>query len=507
MNMSSELLKKAFSGSIHHYLAAFFATFFSFLASVYIVKKLAVDEFGVYHFLLSIVLLAQVVTSLGLPQVILRYLPEYREKGNNYFQKRILSMVMLIRFLGGFIFVSISLIANNWIINIFNLPQFSQNLFPLIALIVLLVLECQLLGDAALVALFENRYWSFSKVAYSGFKFVLFFLALSMGYGIAGIILSWLIAECVLFLLFLGKAHKLVFSLPIKKENIQPLPLKRFINFGGVLFLSKANYFFRDKAADIFILSYFLGIHAVGLYSFAFGMPLMLMSFSPGSLLRGVTTPFLVHRYTKTNSKEELSYFFQLINKIIFFTMIPIFIILMILADKVIMYIFSPEYLKVTNLFVLSLGFMMIQQFAYAYSSIVFTLEKTKIILVGSLTGIYNLIMDLILIPQFGIVGAILATGSGGIILLIYYYLVFRKGNLIKLNYPWNSFIRSSFNIIITALIIFYMKDFIHSLTSLVIVLTTAGLIYLVSSYFNKSFGEDDRQILNRAIGRKIWVF
>ena len=506
--MSSKLLsQKAFSGSIHHYLTAFFVTFFGFLTSIYIIKKLTVDEFGVYHFLLSIILLAQVVTSLGLPQIIQRYLPEYREKGNSYFQKRILLMATLIRFLAGFIFVSILLIVNDWTISIFNLPQFSRNLFPLIALIVLLVLESQLLGDAALVALFENRYWSFSKVAYGALKFALFFLALSMGYGITGIVLSWLVTECVLFSLFLVKAHKLVFSLSTKKEDIQPLPVRRFINFGRLLFLSQANYFFTAGATDIFILSYFLGTYAVGLYSFALGIPLMLMSFSPGSRLRAVTTPFLVERYTKTDSREDLSYFFQLINKIIFFTMIPVLIILIILADKVIMYIFSPKYLEVTNLFMLSLGFVMIRQFAYAYTSIILTLEKTKIIFVGSLTGIYNLIMDLVLIPRLGIVGAILATGSAGIMLPICYHFAVRREKVIKLSYPWNSFMKSSFNIVITALIIFYMKDFIHSLASLITVLTTAGLIYLVSSYFNKSFGDEDRQILNQAIGRRIWVF
>ena len=414
---------------------------------------------------------------------------------------------MLICLLAGLVFVLIILIANDWIINIFNLPVSSQKFFPLVALIILLTLESNLLGDAALVALFENRYWNFSKTTYTCLKFILFYLSLSMGYGILGIIWCWLVVEVILFLFFIAKAYKVIFSLAIKKEDIQPLPIRRLINFGGPLFLSQSSYFFRDKAADIFILSYFFGTYAVGLYSFAFGIPLMLMSFSPGSRLRAISTPFLVHRYTKTNNLNELSYFFELINKIIFFSMIPIFIILMILADRVIIYIFNPEYLKVTNLFILSLGFLMVQQFLHAYVSILYTLEKSKIVFVGSLSAIYNLIMDIILIPPLGILGAILATGSAGIILLAYYYFALRRARIFELKYPLRAFARFSANTAITAVIVFLLRGFINSIPSLICVLAIAVIVYLTLSYLNKGFDEADRTTFNEAIGKDIFVF
>ena len=505
--MSTNLVQKAFSGSIHQYAAYLVMFIFAILTSIYIIRELTVEDFGIYNFIISLIAMAQFATSLGLAPTIQRYLPEYREKENNYFQKRILSISMLIRFLAGFIFVSVLLIANNWIINIFNLPQFSQKFFPLVALIILLVLESQLLGDAALVALFENKYWNFSRTAYTCLKFILFYFSLSKGYGILGLIWCWLIVEVVLFLLFLVKSYKVIFSLPIKKEDIQPLPIKRFINFGKYLVLQQSTWFFRDKATDVLLISYFLGTYDVGLYSFAFGIPLMLMSFSPGSMLRAISTPLLVHRYTKTNNLNELSYFFELINKVIFFSMIPIFIILMILADKVIMYIFNPEYLTVTNLLILSLCFLMIQQFAYAFTSIFYTLEKSKILFVGSLGAIYNLVMDIILIPPLGILGAILATGSAGVILLVYYYFALGRERIIELKYPLRAFARFSVNTVITAVIVFLMRGFIYNILSLICVLAIGGLVYLGLSYLNKGFNDKDRKIFNDAIGKDIFVF
>ena len=505
--MSTNLAQKAFSGSIHQYVASLLMFIFSSLTSIYIIRKLAVEDYGTYNFIGSLITIAQYVTSLGLGPTIQRYLPEYREKGNNYFQKRILFVSMLIRLLAGFFFILVFLIANDRIIITFNLPVSFSKFSPLIALIILLTLESQLLGDAALVALFENRYWNFSRSTYMCLRFILFYLSLSMGYGILGILWSWLIVEVILFLLFLIKAYKIIFSLPTKKTEIQPLPIRRFINFGGYLILQQSAWFFRDKATDIFLISYFFGTYEVALYSFAFGMPLKLMSFSPGSKLRGIFTPLFVRSYTKTNDKQQLSYFFELVNKIIFFSMVPIFVILMILADKVIIYVFNPAYLKVANMFVLSLGFLMIWQFAYAYVPIIYTLEKTKILFIGSLFAFYNLIVDIILIPSLGILGAILATGSAGVMLPIYYHFAMKREKEIELKYPLRAFAKFSVNTAITAGIVFLMRDFINNFLSLIYVLVIGGIIYLGLSYLNKGFDEKDRKIFNNAIGKNIFVF
>lgn len=197
--MTSNFLQKSFSGSIFHYSTKIITTIFGLLTTIYIVRKLSIEEYGLYNFLLSIILLSQIATSFGLASIIQRYFPEYKEKNNNYFQKRILSLAVFIRLIAGFTFVLFFLLASNWIVDIFNLPETSKFILPLISLIILLTLESQLLGDAALVSLFENKYWGISKSVYSILKFCLLLLALKLGYGILGIIWALLIVEVILF--------------------------------------------------------------------------------------------------------------------------------------------------------------------------------------------------------------------------------------------------------------------------------------------------------------------
>jgi len=480
---------------------------FGFLTTFYIVRKLNVEEFGLYNFLLSIIMLSHIATSFGLAPIIQRYLPEYKEKRNNYFQKKILSTALIIRFIAAFIFILFLLLANNWIIYTFKLPGIFKHILPLTSLTILFTLESHIVGDTALLSLFENKYWAISKSIYRILKFCLFLLALKLGYGILGIVWAWLIVEGLLFTLFLVKAWKVVFSLPVTKEEIRPLPFKRFLRFGLPLWFKDIFYLFRDKATDIFIISYFLGQKEVGLYSFAFGIPLIIMSFSPGNILRPVTTPALVQRYTKDNNKKNLSYFFEFMNKIIFFTVVPISLAFTILSNEIIKYVFTSTYLEVLGLFVLSFVFLMVMQFNYAFTSILYSLEKSKIMFIASLSSIYNLIMDLMLIPYLGVLGAILATGSAGVMILPYYYFALKKEGLIKLKYPWKSFVKYSINTVPLCFTFFFLKGFIRNIASLIGILAIGAIIYLGFSCLNKGFEEKDRELINRAIGRKIWVF
>lgn len=504
---SDNLSQKIFSGSIFHYLTKVVTTIIGVFVTIYIIRKFSIEEYGLYNFLLSVVLSAQIVTSFGLGPIIHRYLPEYKEKNNNHFQKRILLLAVFIRFIAGFAFVLFLLLASNWIVDIFNLPETSKSILPLISLITLLTLESELLGNAALLSLFENKYWAISKGIYSILRFCLFLLALKLGYGILGIIWALLIVELILFVLFLVKTWKVVFSLPVTKEEIRPLPVKRILKFGLPLWSRSIFYLFQNKVTDIFIISYFLGQKWTGLYSFAFGIPLVIMSFSPGNTLRAVTTPALVQKYTRDNNKEDLSYFFQFMNRVIFFTVIPISLTLMILSNEIIKYVFTSTYLEILPLFILSTGFLMIIQFNYAYTSILYTLEKSKIMFIASGAAIYNLIMDLILIPRLGILGAILATGSAGIMLLPYYYFALKKEEAVKLKYPWKSFIKFSLNNIPLCFTLFFLKGFIHNIASLIGILIIGAIIYLYLSCLNKGFEKKDRELINKAIGRKLFVF
>ena len=64
-----------------------------------------------------------------------------------------------------------------------------------------------------------------------------------------------------------------------------------------------------------------------------------------------------------------------------------------------------------------------------------------------------------------------------------------------------------SINILVMAVVVVFLRGFANSIASVIFVMIIAGLVFLGLSYLNKGFGNKDREILNKAIGKKIWVF
>lgn len=504
-SFSLRLLSAGFHASLYQYFTTAMASLFNFLSLIYVLRKLEVGEFGFYNFLLSAVFLIQTVSFAGTDSIIQRYLPEYEETGNNYLKKRILGFCMLLCLLAVSVILAAVFLAREKIAALFNLPGYSTGLFGVLAAITVLSAESYLLGDIALVSMFKNRYWSLCSISYSFIKLASFYLAFRLGCGIRGILFGWLAAEVLLFALLIGKACRDIFSLPVKKEDIVKLPLKRFFDFAKFLYFHKLTQFFRRKGLDIFLLSYFLGPGAVGIYSVSFGIPLLLLQISPANKLHPILKTISIRNYTKERNTENFFHLFSFLNRITFFLMMPLFVFAMVLADKIILFLLNPGYASSADLFRLSLAFIAVHQFGFVYTPLLFTLERTKIIFVTGLISLLNLVLDLILIPVYGVPGAIAATGITGIIIILYFR--YATGRIIPLAYPWRSFAVFSINILLTALPLFFLRPLIKNIFSLTWASLTAVSLYLVLSFFNKGFETEDRDTINRTIGRKIWVF
>lgn len=504
-SFSLKLLSAGFHASLFQYFTAAAASLFNFLSLIYVLKKLAVGEFGFYNFLLAAVFFIQTVAFAGTDSIIQRYLPEYEETGNNYLKKRVLAFAMLLCLLSLLAVLSAVFLARTKIAAVFNLPLHSAKLFSVLAAITLLSTESYLLGDIAMVSLFKNLYWSLCSITYSFVKLVSFYLAFRLHRGINGILLGWLISEALLFTLLMGKACRDIFFLPVKKEDIVKLPLRRFFDFAKFLYFHKLTQFFRRKGLDIFLISYFLGQREVGVYSVCFGIPLLLMQLSPANKLHPVLKTVSIRNYTKEKDTGNFFYLFSFLNRITYFLMIPLFVFAMVLADKIILFLLNPEYAGSANLFRLSLAFIAVHQFGFVYTPLLFTLERTRIIFITGLISLLNLALDLILIPLYGVPGAIFATGITGIAIILYFRSA--TGRIIPLAYPWRSFAVFTVNILLSAVPLFLLRPLVKDAFSLAGAFLCAVSLYLAVSFFNKGFEEKDRETINKTIGRKIWGF
>lgn len=503
--MPEKLLKLGFKSSFYQYIGTIAVAFLGFVTSIYLIKGLSVEDYGVYSFLFNLVILAQLMTSLGLPSIIQRYLPSYRNSSDLYMQKRLISFSVLVRLCAGVIFVAILWIFRNGFSAIFKIPIHQELFLSITCIIILFSIESQLLGESVLTAMLEIKFFNLASISYAGLRFLFIFYCMHNGYGLAGVVYSWLLVEIILCLVYFIKTHSLIFSVTKGDNEAKQFPLRKFFSFGGNLYLHNLTYFFRDKAGDIFLLAYFSGPYAVGLYSFTFGIPLALTRLFPGNVLKGVMTSIVVNRYTAVENKKELSFYFSFFNKFIFFITIPIFLFIIILSDKIILHVFNPAYIANRNLFVISMCFVMMHQFLHPYSAILIAMEKSRLILYSSMIAFLNLAGDILLIPVYGVLGAILATGFSGIVFVVYFYVTMRRN--LCLVYPWKSFIKWCINATLPAAAIFLLRPFCDSILSILLTMAFGVLVYMVFSCLNRGFESRDRKVINESIGKALWIF
>lgn len=505
--MTNFLLKKGLSGTFHQYFATVITLIFSSLTSILLIKFLTITDFGIFNFFISLAATAQFFTSLGLVPTIQRYLPEFNKKDRSGHEKRLISISLFLRFIAAMCFIIGILIFSDYIIASVNLPAYTKFYFIIISVIILLVSESQLLGDAILVSLLQNKEWNISRSLYFLVKFVLFFLVLQLGYGITGVIISWMLSELFLILVYLFFLRMYFSQIFLTVDHFTDFQYKRIFNYSLFLSFAQTTNFFKDQASDIILIGFFLSAYDIGLYSFAFGIPIMIMNLCPGSKLRPVIVTIFSKMDIQDIKEKRLANLFEFINKITFFIMLPIFVFSILLSDKIIALVFNEQYLIVNSLFILSLSLVFIQQFVYSYTPILLILEKTKIIFISSIFYIYNILINLFLIPHFGILGAIIGTGSTGILIVIFYHFYFKIKKPVELRYPLRAFAKFFINVSIAGIFIFFSREFINDITTLVGVSLIGGFLYLTLCKLNKGFDEKDRILINTAIGKEIFIF
>ena len=501
----SSLSRKIFIGSIYNYIGTFGTAFFSILTGIYIIRMLSVSDYGIYNLLANLITMALFFTALGIPAILQRYTPEYYERRQFHLMRKTALGGLLLRLLAGFVFVGIVLAYSSLFTEYLHVTSDVVKYLPVFCVAILFIIESQLLGDALLVALLEQKYWNLSKLIHSAIKFILFFFSLYLGYGLIGIIWSWVIVEGLLFLLYFSRCCSVMLAPKVEKDGKEKLPIKRIVRYGGFYLFALLGGFILNITIDNYLIAYFLDTTAVGLYSFAMGIPVQLLSFSPALILVSILIPVSIRQYTKNRDQSGLKYTYQLYNKLIFFSGVPMFVGVILLADKIILYILNPAYIGVLLLFIICSIFSSIKMFNYALDPLIRTLERTEIYALSLIFAVYNLVMDIILIPQYGIMGAAAATLSAQFFTFLLQLGMTKR--YISISYPWRAFGKMAINIAVMGIIVFSLRGFVNDLLSLGFVIVIGGASYFISAYFNKGFDDKDRKVFNDAIGKDIFRF
>ena len=472
-----------------------------FLLSVILVRLLTQEEFGAYRLIGSIILVGTYICSLGLESTFLRFAAEFITMGSWRRLKVLIKWFMGMRWLALLLFCLVLFCFKEPISHFFKFPEQLIKLLPFVGLILFIQSTNSLWGTAFLSARLEQVKDSINQIAVSLLKFFGFVAVLWMGYGISGIV-------GVLFTvpLFSFLYYSLVNYHWLKSEQVQQCNennengitsyRKRIKRFAFFNFFAINVRIFRDISVDNFIISYYLGVKEVALYGLASMLVLFVGRFNPASVLRGVLNPIFVSRFTEKGDLRELVQANTFLLKIIIISTLPLYLLLIMLGDKIIGIVYSPDYLSAFPALVFLCCFFFFIGLTYPFNPLLNTLEKNEIFLTTGVFSVYNLIMDIILVPKYGINGAAIATGSAGLFQFFFYWFAFKWYVKLDIRFPWEALAQTIGNCIPMAVFVLILKPYIGNVVLLVITGVCSGLIYLSFLYMNNVFNNQEKSLL-----------
>ncbi len=335
--------------------------------------------------------------ALGIPAAVTRYIAYYREDEDR--KHLIYSAAIISSLVSGGVLAFLVYINAGSIAGIFSMEPLS----PLLR-IVAFAIPFSLLNGVILGYL--NGLRQMKKVAMltiiQSFILLLVTTSLALFYGIEGAVIGLTVTPVMIFLLLLFVQKDHIITTRAFSDNARTL-----ISFGSRTFLSNAINLVNYKA-DILMIGFFLAEADVGVYSIAVMFGQFLWIF-PQSIQK-ITYPLLTE-YHSRDQHEQMAGIIDICMKYSCLFLLFSSTALFILGPWFTEFLFGPQFLDcIPALNVLLIG-IVIFGVTKSIGSVFASIGKVELVYrIPLYSAGLNIILNAVLIPEYGILGGAIAT-------------------------------------------------------------------------------------------------
>ncbi|WP_056934595.1 flippase [Thermococcus barophilus] len=379
--------------------------FFGFLSRVIIAREFSKAEYGVFNLALTVLSIGLVIATLGFPNALPREVAFYREKMPEKVDK-LISTALIIVAVNSFVIMMLLIFGSGFIAQVFNEERLGYTLkvvvfaLPFSALTGVIISTTQGFGRVREKVYFQNVVYPVLWLT-----LVLSFAVLNLPF--ASIFWAYVLAQSLTCLaLFLEVFRVRIFE--IKPYFDRKIGIK-LVKFSVPLMLTGIAGFIMTWT-DTLMLGYYKGSDVVGLYNAAAPLARLLPVFlnSAAFLYPAMVSPLYVQ-----GKLEEMKRVYQVLTKWIFLLTLPIFSLMFLFPETVINFLFGAKYVSASSaLQILALGFMFHTFLGLNGLSLVVIGESRFILISSIVSATFNVILNVMLIPVYGMEGAAVATAA-----------------------------------------------------------------------------------------------
>ncbi len=367
------------------------------LTSVIVVRALGADDYGILTLVRVTVAFLALPAGAGMGQALLRFLPELVVTRGGRGGRRLLATGLLIQVAAWALLALGVLLSRGWFDAFYKTDVSS---FLLLATILLLVGSLRGFFESALTASYETRLLAILGTFGSALLLSLTWLSVRSGFGIAGILVAAAVADFVPALGAMARAFSK------HADTTREVPSRRLLAYSlpfvGLSLLNMITW----KQSETLLLGHFFSPREAGLFDLAYRLPQQLLEFVPETIWPLVLAA-MSEAYTK--NPGALKGLIDLYYRLLFLIIPPLSVFGMVLGDRFLAVLYGAEYREAGVYCQVLFGVFSLSFFGTPLSTAIYVLEKSWAnFLLAFVFAVVNLGLDLILIPRYGLVGALI---------------------------------------------------------------------------------------------------
>ncbi len=499
----------AFKRSALHFLTGkLIAALITFVTLLLLVRLLATDEYGAYIVLVAGLEITLAFTSVGLPWIAARYLPEFRIYAGGrvlaHFVWQIIARICFFLVVGALLLFMVL----PWLLQPLGLMQYT-NVAELY--LVLLVIEGlgRYIRESILGPLMQQGQAQISQVVRN-----LVFLLIIVNVTTQGsvylnhVVLAELVASMLGTILAL---HGLIRYLHVHRSlpeqaNWQAPNWLEMWSVARFMYLNNLVTYSYSPQVFVFLIQRYLGAEATALFGFLRALYDQVSRYLPATLLFGLIRPKLVASFVGSGGMNQLARDANLTGKLSLFVLMPILVFTWLAGNELII-ILSDGKFSGTNYYMggLLVALIPLSQ-RQLLETVAVTCEKSYLCFFGAFLGAMSLPLAYLLLElEQGLWSVIIATAVSQI--LFDALLIIALTTITTFRFDSFGF----FKLIVAALIGFiFLKQLaipIYSWLDLFIMGILSCGIFLLITYFIKPFHIEEQARLNRLFNRKFFIW
>jgi O-antigen/teichoic acid export membrane protein len=455
-----------------------------FLTQLLVSRIIGVEAFGLYALGIATIKACEIISRLGLNVGGMRFVSIYHEVE----PQKLKGTAILATGLSALSGVGVGVIlylSSNWISErIFDKPELAESLrwfaysVPFVASMTVLV--------SLLQGFKTTKYTVYVRDLFQPLlNMVLTLLFLYLGLGLSGVILSFTLSNMIA--LFLGFFYLAKMFPGFRNHQLKPIYEFRHLLLYSLplLFIGFLHYFL--VSTDTLMIGMFGSTRDAGIYRAASQLPLAMTIFLFAS--NSIYAPIIADLHLKKET-ERLSKLFKATTRWVSYVVLPMFLII-VFSSSDLMRLFGEEYVRggAQVLIILSLG----QLINCITGGVGYTLTMTgrqivelyfELLLVA-----LNILLNLWLIPKFGVVGAAIssstAVGSVNVLRTAAVYKIYKIHPFSEGTFTYVAFT------IVMSLILFTGNSYIIHKYNFFINVFVIILSYIALYHFTKKNDED----------------